>query len=124
MTTTNVITLRQGTTSGINLYLLADDVAINLTSAQKVIIKIRSINGILSVHDSAISTSGCVITTPASGLVTFYPYSTTYTTSITFVASESPYKLWCWVYPNTSPDMTKYSVPESNEATVYVRSDS
>ena len=40
MTTTNVITLRQGTTSGINLYLLADDVAINLTSAQKVIIKI------------------------------------------------------------------------------------
>jgi len=119
----NNITVRQGTTNGITLYLLADNVAIDLSTAEKVLLILKSNDGISTSHDSDTGTSGCVITTAVSGIITFYPYSTTYTTSRVLKASESPYKLYVWVYPNASPDATKYSVPETNEITLNVRNE-
>ena len=117
------ISIRQGTTNGINFYLLADNVAIDLSSAEKVVMVVKANDGVTTTHDSDIATSGCVIANASAGLVTFYPYSTTYTGSIVLLASKSPLKIYIWVYPNASPDATKYSVPESNEITFNVRSE-
>jgi hypothetical protein len=112
MTNTDIIIIREKTTSPIPFTLYSEAVPIDLTSSPY--ITLNMVDSKNKVRRYSTLDSGAILVVGSSdlGYVSFTPPD-----EETFSYDRSPYKLYCWV--NTSSSQ-KYSVPRDSYATIQV----
>lgn len=100
--------IREGTNTQIQFTLYANDIVINLSTANYVSLVLKDAKGSVQRFDSnATPTAQVAVLIAASGSVGYTPAATD------LVASRSPYRGYWWVYDVTG--LLKYSAPNENE---------
>jgi hypothetical protein len=107
--------IREHTTSTIQMQLLENNVGIDLTSIDH--LQLNMVDSLGQTYTYSTTDSPCAITikTPATGIVQFMP-----PTAQTLQYIRSPYKFFWWVY-NTATE--KYSVPSSGNSVLMLEKD-
>ena len=106
----DTFTLREASTDPVDFQLLADDVAIDLTSVTKVVMEMRDKRGNRYSYSTSDSPPYVSIQSATEGKVRFSP-----PTELIFLATGSPYKGYWIVYTSST---VHYSVPEDRNFTI------
>jgi hypothetical protein len=109
---TDKLYIKEGTTSSIDMQLLADGKPIDLSTAAY--IRLTMLDSLKSVyHYNSNDVSPAVtITTASDGDISFVPPNQT-----VFRYNKSPYKIVVWVY---SSNGQRYACPEQGASLIYV----
>ena len=107
------ITLKEKTTSNLDMQLLADSVGIDLSSVDHVSMYMIDSTNKTYRYNSNDSSPAVSITTPGTGSVRFIPPD-----SAVFVYQNSPYKLFWWIHESATK---KYAAPEDGYAEIVVQ---
>jgi len=109
------ITIREHTTSSIEIQLLSDNVAIDLTQLDGYpYVRLDMLDSLNKTYrySSTDDTPSVVITNPSQGIITFTPPD-----EDVFQFQRSPYKIYVWVFETSTK---KYSVPEKGNSEILV----
>jgi hypothetical protein len=108
--------IREHTTSTIQMQLLADDIGIDLSSIHHLQLNMVDSLGQTYTYSTLDSpTTAITVKTPLTGIVQFMP-----PTAQTLQYVRSPYKFFWWVY-NTATE--KYAVPSNGNSLLVLEKD-
>ena len=103
----NTVIIREKTTSDLQFTLKSDGTAIDLSGVDHIRFDMIDKNRKVYRYNSSDASPAIVITTPASGIITFTPPD-----SSVFQYLSSPYRLYIWVFETSTK---AYAVPEDSE---------
>ena len=104
-------TIREHTTSGIQMQLLKNEIPIDLSSVDHVRLDMLDCAGNVQKYSSTdLPVAALVITDAPNGWVTFNPPDEN-----VFKYQNNPYRIYFWVYESV---VKKYSVPETGYAVI------
>ena len=112
MSSDNDLIIREKTTSPITFNLYANNSVIDLSSVDHVEMQMVDAAGKVYRYSSNDGSPALFITTPTSGLISFYPPD-----DDVFSYDRTPYKMYCWVYSTVTQ---KYSVPSTGYSKIDV----
>jgi hypothetical protein len=104
--------IREKTTAPITMQLLEDGVAIDLSTAEHVEMKLTDARGMTFTYASSSTSTFVSLVGTSTGFVQFTPPS-----DDTFVYLRQPYHLFWWIYEDS---IKKYSVPNKGYAEINV----